>query len=238
MARSYSMEPQAAKEANQGGKRITETGKYKGVIKAAWAETYQTGTEAVCLQFESETGQEAGPLTLFTFNRDGQQLSGFKMFSAILACARLRGVQPQPGKVKLYDFDQKAEVEKEKDVFPELAGKPIGLLLQQEEYTDRDGYLRVDDSGIPKTRMRIFAPFEAGTELMAAEVLDRQAQPAALGKAVEWLSSNPVRQDRNAKRQPSSASSYHQPPQQGYQAAQNGQWQPPAEDYDPSEIPF
>ena len=26
MARSYSMEPQAAKEANQGGKRITEGG--------------------------------------------------------------------------------------------------------------------------------------------------------------------------------------------------------------------
>lgn len=237
MTRTYTLDPQAAKEANQGGKRITETGKYKGKIKAAWVETYQTGTEAVCIQFESDNGQEAGPLTLFTFNRDNQPLAGLKMFNAILACMRVRTATPRQGSVTLYDFDQKAEVDKQKPVFQELTGKPIGFLLQQEEYTDKDGYLRVDDTGAPKTRMRINAPFEASTELMAAEVLDRQAQPVALGRAMEYLSANPIRHDRNAKRSMGQSGQYQQQ-SNGYQAAQNGQWQPPTEEYDSSEIPF
>jgi hypothetical protein len=177
MARDFALDTQAAKEANTGGKRITEPGAYVGQFKAAWYEVNDKGTEAVMFQFVSDSGQEAGPLALYTHNGAGEELPSYKTFNAILACMKQRGIKAQSGKVSVWDFDKKAEVEKTKDIYPALIGPRVGLVLTTEDYDGRNGV---------KARVVISAPFHADTRQMANEVIE--SKPAeALEKYIGWL---------------------------------------------------
>lgn len=191
MARTYSLNTEAAKEANNGGKRINETGKYSGKIIAAFYEKNQKGTESVNIMFVSENGQECGPLNLYTHNSSGEELAGYKMLNALMACAKVKGLTWQNTPIDLYDYDEQKVVTKTKECAVELQGKRIGLVLQQEEYQKNNG-----DIG---QRMVIAAPFEADTELMAVEILSRITQPQALGNYMAFIAKNPVRRLKNGQ---------------------------------------
>jgi len=218
MARNFALDTNAAREANTGGKRITETGKYVGTIVSAFYEKNQNGTESVNFMFASDQGQEAGPLVLYTHNGVGEALHGFKVLSAIMVCTKQRALTTQPGAVQLYDFDAGNVVTKTKETYPELTGKKIGFVLQKEEYHNGAGELRY--------RILIAAPFEYGTELMANEILDKMAQPKALAKYMEHIAANPVR-----KAKPRGANTA---------AAQKStqSFQSPADDFLDDSIPF
>lgn len=177
MARTYAYDAQAAAEATSGGKRITEHGHYKGKFKFAWAETNQNGTESVNFIFESDTGQQAGPLPLYTHKGDGTELYSFKTLQAIIGCLRLKGIKPQPGSVTLWDYDAKSEVSKQKDIFPALMGRPVGVILTTEDYVGNDGKQR--------TRLLLSGAFTADTEQMANE-LDRN-ENGGFQKYLEWM---------------------------------------------------
>lgn len=217
MARNFSLNPQAAREANSGGKRIQDTGKYKGKIVAAFYECNQNGTESVSFQFESDGGQEAGPLTIYTHKSSGEELTGFNLVNAILTCAKVKTITAKAGNVGLYDYDLKEVVTKQKDVYPELAGRRIGFVLQLEQYTKSTG-----DLG---HRLLIVAPFDVDTELMAAEILDRKTEPQLLGRFMEWIAKNPVKIQRDRS------------PAKAYAAAQSFQ-APIDNDFIDSDIPF
>lgn len=189
MARSYSLNTEAAKEANNGGRRINETGKYAGKIVAAFYEKNQKGTESVNIMFASDSGQECGPLNLYTHNSSGEELAGYKMLNALMACAKVKALTWQNTPIDLYDYDEKEVVTKTKECAVELKGKRIGLVLQQEEYQKSNG-----DIG---QRMVIAAPFEADTELMAIEILSRIKKPQALGNYMSFIAKNPVRRLKN-----------------------------------------
>lgn len=188
MARSYALDTQAAKDANTGGKRINETGKYIGTITAAFYEKNQRGTESVNIMFVSDGGQECGPLNLYTHNGSGQELAGYKMLNALMTCARVKALNFRQEPIELYDYDEKQVVTKQKECAVELKGARIGLVLQQEEYEKQSG-----DVG---ERMIIAAPFEYATELMAVEILGKQTTPAALGGFMAYVAKNPVRKLR------------------------------------------
>lgn len=177
-ARNYDLDTAAAKEANSGGKRITEHGTYTGQFIAAWYECNQNGTESVKFIFASE-GQEAGPLALYTHNGKGEELPSYKMLNAIMCCLKVKRITTKDGTVKLYDFDSKQEVIKQKDIYPELIGKPIGLVLTSEEYRANNGDI--------KTRLNIAAPFHAETKRMANEVLSGASDAVDLSKFTDWL---------------------------------------------------
>lgn len=185
MARQFNLDTKAAKEANSGGKRITETGKYTGVIAVAFYEQNDRGTESLNIMFKADNGQEAGPLPIYTHNGNGEPLAGYKLANAIMTCCRVKALTPVLAPVELYDFTQGAVVTKQKEIYRELTGKPIGLVLQAEEYEKRDGTIG--------ERMVIAAPFEAGTELMAAEILEKKETPEQLAKFMEYIFRNPVR---------------------------------------------
>lgn len=178
--RTYALDTTAAKEANNGGKRISEPGEYTGKIRAAWHEVNEKGTESVHIIFASDGGQEAGPLALYTHKGDGTTLPSYKTLNAIMACCKVRELKPTRGPVKLWNRDANAEVEKQKDIFPALSGKPLGLVLQAEEYENRNFEV--------KERMVIAAPFEAGTRKMAEEVLTQSPDAKALDKYLTWFS--------------------------------------------------
>lgn len=179
MARSFDLDTTAAENANSGGKRITEPGVYTGTFRAAWYEQNDKGTESVHLIFHSDAGQEAGPLALYTHRGDGTELPSYKALNAIMACANLRKLTVQRGRVKLWDSAAGQEVEKEKDTYPALVGPRIGLVLQGEEYESRDGDV--------KQRLVIAAPFDAETRKMADEVLSRSADAIALDRFMKWF---------------------------------------------------
>jgi hypothetical protein len=81
--------------------------------------------------------------------------------------------------------EAKQEVTKQAQVFPDLCNKPIGLLLETEDYTKTDGSLG--------TRMVIAGIFQADTELTASEILDQKTKPEQLEKMVARLHHRPVK---------------------------------------------
>jgi hypothetical protein len=189
MARAYNLDTQAAKEANTGGKRITETGKYMGTVTAAFYEKNPKGTESVNLMFIGDNGQECGPLNLYTHNGSGETLAGYKQLNALMTCAKVKSLNWKQETIELYDYDQKIMVPKQKECAIELKGKKLGLVLQQEEYQKQSGEIG--------ERMIIAAPFEYSTELMAAEILSKQTKPSSLGGFMAFIAKNPVRKLRN-----------------------------------------
>ena len=103
-------------------------------------------------------------------------------------------------------------------IFPELLNKPIGLVLQREEYTKNNNQLGY--------KLNLIGPFDAQSELMAGEILDRKTTPEQLPKIVQWLGDNMVRQAKPSQRNPG------QTPQQAHGAA------PAADPFYNDDIPF
>lgn len=180
----YALDANEARKADQTGNRLTEIGKYVGTFTQAEDVTASTGTKGIGLRFEVN-GQSAN-LSLYTKKQDGTTIMGFQALMAIMTCMKLRDIKPKTGVVKHWDNDARAEVEKQAQVFPDLCGKPIGLLLETEDYPKNDG----SGNG---TRMVIAGIFQADTELTASEILDRKTQPEQLAKMVARLHHRPAK---------------------------------------------
>lgn len=191
--RTYELNADAAKAAHTGSNRLSESGAYKGTLRAVFAEKSQRGAEGVFFVFDAGNGIDPVLLSLYTHDKDGKPLMGFNTMNAIMMCLRVRKLEPSKGEVDLYDYDAHGFVKKPKDVFPVLASKAIGFLLQQEEYLNRDQEIRA--------RLSIVGAFDPATSLMANEILDKVTTPIALAKATDWLAKNPV---RHLKRKPAS----------------------------------
>jgi hypothetical protein len=149
MARAFNLDTNAARESNVGGKRIQETGKYIGTLVAAFYEQNQNGTESMNLMFKSDSGQEAGPLSIYTHNGKGEALAGYKLVNALMTCCRVKSLSAKQMPVALYDYDANAVVTKQKECYTELMGKRIGLVLQLEEY-EKQRRNRVDGGRNPR----------------------------------------------------------------------------------------
>lgn len=210
MARTFEVDRKAAKEANNGGKRITEPGIYSGKFRAAWYEKAEKGTEGVAFFFQNESGQEAGPLVIYTHKANGDELPGYKLVNAIAVCMGGKKIEPRRAKVTFFDYDTKQDVLKEKDVYPALVGK-IGLFLQLEEYTKNNG-----EQG---TRLVINAPFNPDTRLMAVEIVDGITTPKRIDAYATYFETVKVKKEKGRKESSQSQSS------------------PPADDFE-DDIPF
>jgi hypothetical protein len=173
----YTLDPQSARKADSQGAMITELGKYIGTITQAVEITASTGTTGLDLTFESQ-GQKAR-LSLYTRRENGEPLMGLELVMAIMTVLGLREIKPTKGTYQKYDFDAKAMVERQGTIFPALCGKPIGILLETEEYAAKDGST--------KTRMILKGVFQANTELVASEILDRKTEPKILERLVMGL---------------------------------------------------
>lgn len=223
MAR-YQLNPQAAKTATNIGNRITESGIYDGIVRFAFYEKNENGTESVNIMFKCEN-QEVGPLSIYTHKGDGTELSGERLVHAIMACMSLRDMETHAVDVDLWDSEKGELVKKRKEVFTAMTDKPLGLVLQAEEF-----HRRSENGGIG-TRLIIVAPFQAQTRLTAAEILTKTNGPK-VAKQIESLAAylekvpvKKVKEQNNASRGPAR----NQPPAQ--QNSRNpGNNPPPAGD--------
>lgn len=173
----YALDTNAARHADTAGATIKEIGKYVGEFIQAQDIKTKKGGRGVSFIFKSQSGQKAN-LAIYTTGANGDRYQGYDALMAIMTCMQLRGIKPTPGKVTRYDFDTKKEVVEDGTVFPDLH-KPIGVLLETEDYEKSDGSLG--------TRMVLKNVFQASTELTASEILDKKTQPVLLPKMVEGL---------------------------------------------------
>lgn len=180
--RSYALNAETAKAAEQFSSYLDTTGKYLGVITRAEAISSKSGSEGIELAFKSRDGLEANYIQLWTSKQNGEPLQGLKVLNALMAVLKLRNITAVRGPIEKMDNGQKVVVQV--DLLPDLM-KPVGLVLQREEYTK--------DNGQTGYRMLLIAPFCAETERTATEVLSQAREAKALTKIIEWLADKPVR---------------------------------------------
>lgn len=177
----YKLDPEAARGADQSGNRIAEKGKYKGrFTRAQHTVSEAKGTQGIDFDFVADGGQKAR-FTIYTTKADGTRIYGYKQLMAMMTCLEVRELSdPKNLPCKTYDFDAKADVDKVVPQFAELLGKPVGLLVTMEEY--KAGKWRPNLAGL----------FQASTELVASEILDRKTQPMRLAQMVQSLRDKPL----------------------------------------------
>lgn len=184
----YEFDPQAATKADTIGSYISDTGKYVGKFtRAEKLVSEKKGTDGIGFTFKSEDGRECR-FDIWTRKGNGEPLSGLNQVNAIMACLQVRKVSIVSEPVRRWQEGRETTVDGQ--VFPELQNKPIGLLLRSEEYAKvKDGY----ETGEYGWRMGVFAIFQAGTELMASEILNRKTKPEQLAKVVGMLADKPLK---------------------------------------------
>ncbi len=187
---TYALDVEQAKQAEYTGSRIDATGKYIGKFTRAEDVKAKTGAVGVEFDFESNDGRKCR-LNLYTKNVAGEPIFGGKMLMAIMTCMRVKGVESAPATVKKYDYDSKKEETISVPCFVALHSKPIGLLLQAEEYAK--------DGGVTGWKMNIAGCFDATSELTASEVLDKRTKPEQLVKMIAVLRDKPLRGSAPAK---------------------------------------
>lgn len=186
----YELDTKAAKESDNIGGYLKDTGKYKGeFIRAEKLQSKNKGTHGIGFTFASDLGQTTR-FDIWTKDAQGKELMGYKALMAIMTCLKVRALSVVKGDVERYDYDTQERYTEKADVFPELTGKPIGLVLRSTEYEKmRDGQ-KTGDTG---WRLELYAPFEAATELTAGEIIDKKKSAEQLEKMIVGLADRPLK---------------------------------------------
>lgn len=184
---SYDLDTSEAKAADNITSGISEAGKYIGTITRAEYLVSDKGTRGLGLSFKSDSGQTADYLDIYTHQKDGTALSGSKTVNAIMACTQQRRLSDGKITCEKWDKQSRQRVAVTVPGAPELMGKKIGLLLQEEVGTYK---------GDETHKLLIFGVFSAASELTASEILEKKTTPERLSKMVEALMARPVRDNR------------------------------------------
>jgi hypothetical protein len=145
----------------------------------------------------ADTGQSTR-FDIWTQKANNEQLMGFKTLMAIMTCLKVRELKESTAQVERYDYDAKEKYTEDAEVFSDLMGKPIGLLLRNTEYEKmRDG----QKTGENGWRLELYAPFEAATEFTAGEIIDKKKEPEQLAKILATLADRPLKAGSTPARQ-------------------------------------
>jgi len=185
---NYEYDENAASHADDFANRIDENGPYVGVFKRAEAiESANTGTKGIRFEFEAPGGGTA-QFSLYTEKEDGTRIFGFNIVQAMMTMMGLRGLKSAPGKVMQYDEDAGKSIEVDGEVYPDLIGKSIGVFLQKELYTKRDGK---DGS-----RMNLVSVFHPESKLTASEIKERKVKPEKFERILRSLKTKDSREKK------------------------------------------
>lgn len=190
---SLTLDTNEARKADTVSSGIRETGKYTGVITRAEKLLSKNNVEGLGLSFKADDGSTANYLDLYTVKPDGEKLRGLGFVQAIMCCTRTK--QADEGQISFdrWDKDAGAVIKAKAAGYPALMGKRIGLLLQKE-------LSKNNKTGADTERLNIFGVFEADSELVASEILDKKTEPAQLEKMVQALMARPIRDTRTTSK--------------------------------------
>ena len=180
----YTLDANAAKQADNMFSRIEEKGKYLGIITRAEQVESTKGTAGVDLSFKSDNGASADYLTIWTHNKEGKQLQGFNVLMAIMTCLRVKELKAENGEVEKYDQNEKKRVKVIVPLFKSLMSKPVGLLIHMEEYEKT--------AGGTAWKPAISAPFDKDG-FTASEILNKAQKAETLDKMLAALRDRPLK---------------------------------------------
>lgn len=178
----FALDTNAARAADVKTATIQTAGKYKGNISCVeYMENPANGSKNIRIVFKSDDGQDASFFMNMVYQHNQKNESSHKMLSAVLACLKMRNTgSTAPGSVEKWNAELQKREQIAALVFPDMAGKRIGLLIQMEiEKKSEKGY----------PRPIIYMPFDAESEKTASEVLANPpvAKGETLAKAVQYI---------------------------------------------------
>lgn len=144
---------------------ISQTGYYEGTMTMVRYERTQSGAGCVVFDFESK-GSTAKGIKLFIIGKDGQEIFGYDIFQSFALCVGVKKVQATQLTIPLYNYEQKKDINTSAYVYRDLIKKPIGVILQKEEYSKENG-----DIGF---RLNIKHFFNANTKQTAGEIINQK----------------------------------------------------------------
>ena len=180
----YTLDTNAAKQADQLFSKIEQKGRYLGMLTRAEQVVSKKGSKGVDLSFKTETGATADYLSIWTHNNEGKQLQGFNLLMAIMTCLRVKGLKAELGEVEKYDNDLKQKAKSQVLLFKELMNKPLGLLIHMEEYEKT--------AGGTAWKPAISAPFDKDG-FTASEILSKATKAETLGKMEQSIRDRPLK---------------------------------------------
>lgn len=201
----YTLDQNDARRADNRSQVITEAGAYEGVITRAEKLQSEKGSVGFGISFKSESGATANYLDLYTHNAKGEKLPSKAIVDAILCCTRMRELNEGEIEIEKWDKEAKTTYKKKVNGYPQLIGKKIGFILQQEMQKNIK-------TGSDVERVVIYGVYESGTNFTASEILDKATNPERLEKMIAAVEKNPVVDRRTNKSKPAgSTQSFKQP---------------------------
>lgn len=181
---SYNLDANKARQSESGGKFIKDAGKYVGQFTRAEKIVSKGG--AMGIEFDFTDGSKSCTVTIWTHGKDGSELFGLNAISALMTVMRLKTMSETAQMVKKYDYTAKAVKESQCMVYADLMNKPVGVVIQMEQYLNGTGELRVKPA--------FFCFFDAKSELIATEILDRVVAPKELEQKVAYVMDYPEKE--------------------------------------------
>jgi len=112
---------------------IKETGAYTCTITKAYIKKSQSSaSESMHLDVVTDKGQYAS-IDLWCINRDGvadAKSVAMSQINDLQVLLEIEEIEPKKGKVKIWDWELKEEVEQIKMIFPDLLNREIGCLFE------------------------------------------------------------------------------------------------------------
>ena len=178
MKSMYQLNTDFARQGDSRNTRIDTTGAYAGYFNEVRYVTSKKGTKGIEFKFVCDaTDQTAEYMTIWTHNKDGDEIYGFKKLHALMCCAKVRELTKVDGIGKVWEDGK--QVEKSIEICPELTNIPIGVVLQKEWYTKNNGQ--------DAYRMQLHAFYNHESKLMATEMLDKSDSAQELNNLLDWL---------------------------------------------------
>ena len=169
-AHSYTRnDTNAAKIGGTG--RVNATGGYEGMITRAEPIRADSGAIGIEFDFKTGDGATASFLSVWTQNGDGKELSGRRIIDALMLLLRVKSMEVSRAVVEKWDNNAREVTKQNVEVFAELMGKNIGLVLQKEHSTYK---------GEAKQKMIIYGCYDVQTRKTPKEILERAPKAIAL----------------------------------------------------------
>jgi len=175
-------------ERNEGSgpARIETSGVYVGRLTLARERIASTGTKGIEFNFESEDGRVARNMTLWIERANGERIDYFfGLLSSLMVCLGLDRVETSSSLVEEWNPESGRREAVQREVFADLADKPLGIVLQREESTWE---------GQPRVQMKPVGFFDPSDRSMAGEILDGSRSGKGLAKLESSLKERVVRQ--------------------------------------------
>lgn len=176
----YKYDEASASRADDAASRVTDGGAYVGAFTYAWDVDTQKGGKGIKLGF-NVPGTGNCELAIYTMDAEGKANFGKHFLDAMMFFFGLGGLEVKNGKVEKWDDEAKKRVETDGKVFPQLVGKPIGLVLRREIYSR-------ESDGASAERLNLEGVFSPETRLMFSEIKDHKTKPEKLDKLLKIVS--------------------------------------------------